>query len=218
MNGGHEGVDDSRGRFQCLVQRADRPRGIGGLQPGTRLHGHPAERVRHLGADAEGAGPDVQGHRPPERLLPALHPAELPLARGGARRGFCARDRGRHPRRRQGAGGAARRPADLRDDHLRDVRQVDPELPRPAAPDQPMGQRRALGDAHAPVPPHDGVPLAGGPHRARHRGGGGGGDAPHARRLPHVRGRVDGDAGDHRPEDGQRAVRRRACARTAARR
>ena len=28
---------------------------------------------------------------------------------------------------------------------------------------QPVGQRRALGDAHAPVPAHRGVPLAGGP-------------------------------------------------------
>ncbi len=40
-------------------------------------------------------------------------------------------------------------------------------LPRPAAAHQPVGQRRALGDAHAAVPAHHRVPLAGGPHRAR---------------------------------------------------
>ena len=45
-------------------------------------------------------------------------------------------------------------PADLGDDHLCDVRQVDPELPRPAAADQPVVQRGALGDAHPAVPPH----------------------------------------------------------------
>ena len=91
---------------------------------------------------------------PPERLLPAVHPAELPRARGGARRGLREGVRGRHPRRRQGARGAARHPADVRDDHLRDVRQVDPELPRPAAAHQPVGQRRPLGDADAALPAH----------------------------------------------------------------
>ena len=71
------------------------------------------------------------------------------------------------------ARGAARRPAHLRDDRLRDVRQVDPELARPAHPDQPVGQRRAVGAAHAALPPDHRVPLAGGAHRPRHRGGGG---------------------------------------------
>ena len=42
-------------------------------------------------------------------------------------------------------------------------------LPRSADPDQPMGQRRALGNAPAPVPAHRRVPLAGRPHRARDR-------------------------------------------------
>ena len=47
--------------------------------------------------------------------------------------------------------------------------QVDPELPRPAAAAEPVGQRRALGAAAPPVPAHHRVPLAGGPHRPRHR-------------------------------------------------
>ena len=113
--------------------------------------------------------------------------------------------------RRQAARRAAGRPPDLRDDHLRDVREVDPELSRPAGADQPVGQRGALGDAHAPVPAHHRVPLAGGPHRARHRGGGRGGDADDPRAVPHLHGGVDGDAGAHRPQDRQRAVRRRAA-------
>ena len=90
---GHQGADHSRRGLQRLVQRGHRPRRAGGLQPGARLHGHPAERLRHLGADAARAGPDVQGHRPPERLLPALHSAELSLPGGGARGGLRARSR-----------------------------------------------------------------------------------------------------------------------------
>ena len=45
--------------------------------------------------------------------------------------------------------------------------QLGAELSRPAAAHQSVVQRRALGDAHAPVPAHDRVPLAGRPHRAR---------------------------------------------------
>ena len=41
------------------------------------------------------------------------------------------------------------------------------ELSGPAAALQPVGQRRPLGDAAAPVPAHDRVPLAGGAHRPR---------------------------------------------------
>ena len=43
--------------------------------------------------------------------------------------------------------------------------------------DEPVGERRALGDAHAPLPAHDRVPLAGGPHGPRHARGGLGRDA-----------------------------------------
>ncbi len=54
-----------------------------------------------------------------------------------------------------------------RDDHRRRVRALGAELPRPADPHQSMGERRALGNAHAAVPAHDRVPLAGRPHGAR---------------------------------------------------
>ena len=42
--------------------------------------------------------------------------------------------------------------------------------PRSSPADQPVGQRRPLGDAHAAVPAHDGVPLAGRSHGARDGG------------------------------------------------
>ena len=64
---------------------------------------------------------------------------------------------------------AADRAADQRDDHRRDVRQVGAVLSRSADPDQSMGERRALGAAHAAVPAHDRVPLARRAHRPRHR-------------------------------------------------
>ncbi len=41
--------------------------------------------------------------------------------------------------------------------------------PGPAAADQPVVQRGALGDAHAHVPRDRRIPLAGRPHRARHQ-------------------------------------------------
>ena len=52
----------------------------------------------HLGEDAARPRPDVQGDRARERLLPALHPGELPEEGGGARRGLRAGVRGRHAR------------------------------------------------------------------------------------------------------------------------
>ena len=106
-----------------------------------------------------------------------------------------------------------------RDDHRRDVREVGAELSRPAAAHQPVGQRRALGDAHAAVPAHDRVPLAGGPHRARDRA-----RRPSKRRMQmldvyaDVRRGVHGDARDPGREDRGRAVPRRGATRTASRR
>ena len=59
------------------------------------------------------------------------------------------------------AGGTADGAPDQRDDHRRDVRQVDAVLSRSADPDQPVGQRRSLGNADPAVPAHDRVSLAG---------------------------------------------------------
>ena len=110
-------------------------------------------------------------------------------------------------RRRRGARRAADRPSDLRSDHRDDVRQVDPVVARSADPDQPVGQRRALGEGDAAVPAHDRVPLAGRAHRARDRGGGAGGDAEDPRALQGVRRDRAGDAG--------RSTARRARARSS---
>ena len=111
--------------------------------------------------------------------FPLFIPLELLRQGGRARRGLRQGDGGGHPppaevhrrqaagRPRRRAGRAADRAADLRDHHRRRLPALDPELSRPAAADQPVGQRGALGDAHAAVPAHHGVPLAGGPHRAR---------------------------------------------------
>ena len=57
---------------------------------------------------------------------------------------------------------------DLRDDHQPYVRAVDQIASRLADDGQSMVQRRAMGDAHALVPAHRGVSLAGGAHGARH--------------------------------------------------
>ena len=71
-------------------------------------------------------------------------------------------------------------------------------LSRSADPDQPVGQRRALGDAHAAVPAHRGVPLAGGAHGPRHAA-----RRPRKRRCKMLdvyatfRPGVHGHAGDH---------------------
>ena len=71
------------------------------------------------------------------------------------------------------------------------------------------GQRRALGAASAALPPHQRVPLAGGAHGARHRGGRAGlraADPP--RRLPLDDGRRARHPGAHGPQDRPRALRR----------
>ena len=155
--------------------------------------------------------------------FPLFIPLSLLRQGGRARRGLRQGDGGGHPppaeevgRRQAGgrsgrqAGGAAGRAADLRDDHRRRLPALDQELSRPAAADQPVGQRGALGNAHAPVPAHHRVPLAGGPHRPRRRGRG-----ARTRRcsmLEVYRAFAEddaGDAGDRRREAGERALPRR---------
>ena len=107
------------------------------------------------------------------------------------------------------AGRAAHRPAHVRDDHLADLQGLDPELPRPAAAHQPVVQRRPLGDAHPPVPPHGRIPVAGRAHRPRLGKRSPRRDDADGPRVPAVRRGVYGDAGAGRPEDGGPAVPRR---------
>jgi hypothetical protein len=70
----------------------------------------------------------------------------------------------------QGTGGATGHPADVGNDHRGDDGQVDQLVPGPAAAAEPVGQRAPVGAAVADVLAHQRVPLAGRPHRARHRG------------------------------------------------
>ena len=206
-----------------MVHRRD-PRGPArGLRSRARDDGDPALRLCDLGVDPELAGRDVQGDGASERLLPHVHPDELPREGEGARRGLLPGARRRHDRRRQGVGGAPRRPAHERDHHQPHVLAVGAVLPRPAAADQPVGQRGALGAADEALPAHPRVPLAGGPHGPRHGRGGGGGDPPHARGLPPLRARHGRGARGARPQDGagrsspapSAPTRSRHCSRTA---
>ncbi len=184
-----------------MVQRRRHAGRAGGLFAGARLHGDPSPRLPHLGADAarEGGGAR-RGVRQGSR------PGDAHAAQGDGEGGRAGGDAGP----RLGARGAAGRPSHVRDDHLRDVRQVDPELSRPAVAHEPVVQHRALGVPHSAVPADDGVPVAGGAHGARDGGRGGSGGTPDARRVSALPGRVDGDAGDHRQEDREREIRRRA--------
>ena len=68
----------------------------GGKFRRARLHGDQAVGLRHLGIDAGAARPHVQGDRPQERLLPALHPAQLSREGSRARRGLRQGMRRRH--------------------------------------------------------------------------------------------------------------------------
>src|SRR3546814_4058563 len=65
------------------------------------------------------------------------------------------------PRSRSEDGGAAVRPPDVGNGDRRGVLALDPIVARPAGADQPMGERGALGNAHADVPAHLRIPVAG---------------------------------------------------------
>ena len=107
--------------YQQVVKRR-RP---GRELAGARLHGDQAVGLRALGEHPARARRHVQGDRPRERVLPAVHPAVVPREGGRARRGLRQGVRGRHappprcrPRRqaraRSGrARGAADRAADV---------------------------------------------------------------------------------------------------------
>ena len=143
-------ADDFPRWYQDVLQQG----GAGRERAGPRHHGDPPLRLLRSGSGCRPRSTSASRRRRRERLLPAVHPRVVPQPRGRARRGLQPRARGRHPRRRQGARGADRRAAHERDGHRRVHGEVDPELPRPAAAAEPVGQRRALGAAAAPVPAH----------------------------------------------------------------
>ena len=109
------------------------------------------------------------------------------------------------------ARGEADHPSDVGSHHRHDVREVDPVLARSARPHQSVGERRPLGEGHAAIPAHHGIPLAGRSHRARNRSRGARRDAANARRLQGVRRRDARDARARRPEELEREVRGRVA-------
>ena len=158
--------------FRQLVQRGGAARRAGRLLTRARQYGDSAVGVWHLGEHAAGPGRHVQGDGARERILPPSHPDVLHRKGEGARRGLRSGAGRCHAGRREGARGAVRHPADVRDDHLLDVRQVGAELSGPPDPHESVGKRHAVGDAHAPLLAYRRVPLAGGPHGSRNRRGG----------------------------------------------
>mmetsp|Transcript_1959 Transcript_1959/g.7780 ORF Transcript_1959/g.7780 Transcript_1959/m.7780 type:complete len:225 (-) Transcript_1959:833-1507(-) len=170
------------------------------LRPREGHDGDPPVRVRVMGGHSELDGQTFQGDGRGERVLPAAHPVLVHHQRSEPRRGLRPRARRRHAGRRQRARGAARRAPHVGDDREPHVLAVDPELPRFASVDEPVGERAPLGDAHAPVHPHARVSVAGGAHRARHRRGGGGEGDRDGQRVRRVRGDDRGDAGGRRTQ------------------
>ena len=162
-----DGASHASRRFPRLVSGRGARRRPGGELAGPRHDGDQAVRVRHLGSDPRRARPALQADRSREPVLPDAHPAVAPGEGEGARRGVRARGRRGHARRRRGARRAAGPAPDVRDDHLGGLFALGAELSRPAVALQPVGQRRPVGDASAPVPAHHRVPVAGRAHRAR---------------------------------------------------
>ena len=195
--------------FRGMVQRRHPSRRAGGLFAGARQHGVSSRRLRHLGAAARRARPAHQEDRRAQRVLSAPHPAKLPAKGGEARRGLRARGRGRHPRRRQAARGAADRAADQRDHHQSYVRAVDPFASRFADDGESMVQRGAMGDAHAAVPAHARIPVAGRAYGARDAGGGRARDPHDAGGLPTICRGVPRDSADRRAQERGRTISRR---------
>ena len=89
------------------------------------------------------------------------------------------------------------------------VRALDAVVARSARADQPMGQCRALGNAHADVPAHRRIPVAGGAYRARVRSRGARRDAQDARSLSQLRRGMRRDPGGRGRKARERALPRR---------
>ena len=110
------------------------------------------------------------------------------------------------------------RPADVGSHRRDDVREVDQVVARSAGADQPVGERRPLGEGHAAVPADDRVSLAGRAHRARDRRGSRGRDAEDPGALQGLRRKRARDARRRRHQEREREVRRRRRARTRSKR
>ena len=140
------------------------------------LH-HAPLRLRDLGEYPADPRQHVQARRAHQRRYAHAHPRE-PAAEGkGSRRGLRAGVRVGHGRRQRGAARAAVHPSDLGDAVLRSLEPCGAFMARSADAVQPVVQRAALGKDDASLPARPRIPLAGGTHPPRYRGGSPQGDA-----------------------------------------
>src|SRR5207249_6873208 len=155
-----------RGLLQ-VVYRCDCRCRTGRLRSGKRLHDHPAQWLRDLGKDAAGAGRYVQGNGASERLFSAFHTGKFPSEGSRTRGRICSRSGCRDSRRGFETRRTAGDPADVGDDHLEYVPELDPVLSGSAVTPQSMVQCRSVGNADTPVPENHGILVAGRPYRSR---------------------------------------------------
>ena len=153
------------------------------LRPRKGHHGHPSLRLRHMGEHPARTRQALQRDGARKRLLSHANSHELPHQGEGACRGLRPRSRRGNSRGRRRARRAPRHPSHFRNYNRQHVFQMASVLPRPAHTHQPVGKRNALGKDHPPVFAHLRVLVAGGSHRARHRGGGARRDQKDARRI-----------------------------------
>ncbi len=144
--------------------------------------------------------------------FPLLIPQSFPAKGSRARGRLLAGTGGGHHRGRQELEEPYVIRPDVGNHHRPLLRQMDSELARSAPAVEPVGQRGPLGTAHAHVPAHHGIPLAGRPHRAFDPRRGAGRSAAHARCLRRRGRKRHGDAGDQGREDASREIRRAPCA------
>ena len=119
---------------------------------------------------------------------------------------YCIRPTSETRRQRE-AGGALLHPPHLRDPVLRALRPHHPLPPGPAQAVQPVVLRPAVGEDLPPLPAPPGVPVAGGPHHARHRRGGHCGNPADVQHLRRLLRELPGHAGGEGPQDRQGACR-----------
>ena len=121
----------------------------------------------HLGENAGGLDKMFKDTGHQNAYFPLFHPQVVSSRKRPTTWKLCQGVRRGHPLPlktipRQGRRGRSRcqtrrgadRPSHLGNDHLEHLQGLDPVLPRPADPLQPVGERRTLGNAHPPVPAH----------------------------------------------------------------
>ena len=97
---------------------------------------------------------------------------------------------------------------DFGDHNMGHIPSVDTIVPRPADTGEPVGQCRALGNAHPLVPAYGRIPVAGGTYGTCHKGRGRGRSSQDAGRICRFCRERDGRARDKRVQDAYRTFRR----------